>query len=89
MAPEPEYSQLMAWLASVPDPLGRQGRQYPWTFLLAILCGALASSLKTLRGIAQRAQERRDELLTQLPACPKHWHVPSPATLSRRCALGT
>jgi predicted transposase YbfD/YdcC len=83
MAPEPEYTQLMARVASVPDPRGRQGRQYPWTFLLAILCGALVSGLKTVRGIAQWAQEHRDELLTHLPARPKHWRVPSPATLSR------
>jgi predicted transposase YbfD/YdcC len=83
MAPEPEYSKLMARVAQVPDPRGRQGRQYPWTFLLAILCGALVSGLKTVRGIAQWAQEHRDELLTHLPARPKRWRVPSPATLSR------
>jgi predicted transposase YbfD/YdcC len=73
----------MARLASVPDPRGTRGRQYPWTFLMAILCGALVSGLKTVRGIAQWAQEHRDELLSQLPARPKRWRVPSPATLSR------
>jgi len=71
----------MAYLEKVPDPRQRRGQQYEWRFLLAILCAALVSGQKSVRGIADWAQRHRQDLLCSLPA-PKP-RIPSAATWSR------
>ena len=45
-------TQLLAYLeAGVPDPRHKRGQRYEWRFLLAMICVALLSGQKTVRGI--------------------------------------
>jgi predicted transposase YbfD/YdcC len=71
----------MAYLEKVPDPRQRRGKQYEWRFLLAILCAALVSGQKSVRGIADWAQQHRQDVLCSLPAAKPR--IPSASTLYR------
>lgn len=76
-----EYSTLAESLRDIPDPRGRQGRQYEWMYLLVIMVAAMLAGERSVRGMAQWAQGQATELLSGLQ--PKRMRIPSAATLHR------
>lgn len=72
---------LMKYLAEVPDPRKARGKRYEWQFLLGIICAALVSGEKSVRGIAEWAVLHARELLEELK--PAQGRIPSPSTLYR------
>jgi predicted transposase YbfD/YdcC len=77
----PQYTNLCAALAAVPDPRRRRGQRYPWPVLLTLIAAALVSGQQSLRAIGQWVAEHAVEVgpLVGLPP----GRVPSPATLRR------
>ncbi len=78
---QPNYTMLMAHMADVPDPRSRRGKQYEWTYLLTILCGALLCGHTSIRGMAHWAFHHAQEIIEVLQ--PKRKIVPSASTLYR------
>jgi predicted transposase YbfD/YdcC len=77
----PQYSDLRAALAAVPDPRHRRGQRYPWPLLLTLIAAALASGERNVRAIGQWVSERADALQSLLaPTCRR---MPSTTTLRR------
>lgn len=77
----PQYTDLRAALAAVPDPRCRRGRRYPWPLLLTLIAAALASGEQNLRAIGQWVAEHADELRLTLGVPGRR--LPSTATLRR------
>lgn len=77
----PQYTDLRAALADVPDPRKARGQRYPWPLLLTAIGAALVSGQQGLRAIGQWVAEHAEELgpLLELPP----GRVPSTATLRR------
>jgi predicted transposase YbfD/YdcC len=75
------YTTLIGKLADLPDPRSRRGQRYEWLFLLVVICGALISGHKSVRGMAQWAFVHGKEILEMLQ--PQRQLVPSAATLYR------
>ncbi len=50
---QPEYSNLMAVLADVPDPRKARGKQLEWWFILGVIAAALLSQQQGGAAIAQ------------------------------------
>ena len=75
------YTTLVGKLADLPDPRSPRGQRYEWLFILTIICGALLSGQKSVRGMAQWAFLHGKEILDVLQ--PKRRMVPSAATLYR------
>jgi predicted transposase YbfD/YdcC len=75
------YATLVECLSSVPDPRHAQGRRYEWRYLVTVMSLALLAGQRSLRGMAQWAQERHSELVSVLQ--PRRRRVPSAMTLSR------
>lgn len=76
-----EHSTLAAHLRMLPDPRGKQGKQFQWWHLLLIVGWGLLCGQKVVRGIAEWAQAHGaliEEMLgEELP------RVPSESTLRR------
>jgi predicted transposase YbfD/YdcC len=72
---------LMEHLAGVPDPRQKKGKRFEWCFLLEIICAALVSGQKSVRGIAEWAVLHAKELLKELK--PAKGRIPSPSTFYR------
>jgi predicted transposase YbfD/YdcC len=79
--PKDDDTTLLAYLEKVPDPRGRRGKQYEWRLLLTILCGALLSGCKSVREMADWAEQHRQELCVSLHTAKAR--IPSAATLYR------
>lgn len=80
MAPE-DFSALVGCLRMVPDPRGKQGRQFKWWHLLGIVCWALLCGQKVVRGMAEWAQAHAALILEALgEEMPR---LPSESTLRR------
>lgn len=75
------YTTLVGKLAAIPDPRSKRGQRYEWLFVLVVICGALLSGQKSVRGMAQWAFVHGREILSLLQ--PKRQMVPSAATLYR------
>lgn len=78
---QPQYSTLMDALKKVPDPRKARGKQYPWSLLLALACGALVSGQKTGHAIAHWIVLRAAELQERLR--PPRDRLPSESTMRR------
>jgi len=78
---EQKYTTLMESLKDVPDPRHARGKRYPWLFLLALICCAIASGQGTGHGIAHWISLRATEFLEQLK--PPRWRIPSESTIRR------
>ena len=65
----------------IPDPRQAQGKRYPWLFLLALVCSALASGQQTGHAIAHWITLHATELLERLQ--PPRPSIPSEPTLRR------
>jgi predicted transposase YbfD/YdcC len=65
---ETGISGLLSMLASVPDPRGRRGRQYPLEFILAVCVVATLAGAKNYREIGSHAADMPQELLRKLGA---------------------
>ena len=78
---QPQYSTLMDALKQVPDPRKARGKQYPWSLLLALACGALVSGQKTGHAIAHWIALHAAELQERLR--PPRGRLPSESTLRR------
>ena len=83
---QPQYSTLMDALKEVPDPRKARGKQYPWSLLLTLACGALVSGQKTAHAIAHwvtlHAHELQASVQADLP--PIWWIVGKPPYLLSR-----
>ncbi len=76
-----EHSTLAAHLRMVPDPRGKQGKQFQWWHLLLIVGWGLLCGQKVVRGIAEWTQAHASLILETLGAeLPR---VPSESTLRR------
>jgi hypothetical protein len=78
---QPQYNTLMDALQQVPDPRKARGKQYPWSLLLALACGALVSGQKTAHAIAHWVVLPATELREHLR--PPRDRLPSESTLRR------
>jgi len=78
---EQKYTTLMEGLKDVPDPRHPRGMRYPWLFLLALICCAVASGQSTGHGIAHWISLRGVEFLEKLK--PPHRCIPSESTIRR------
>jgi predicted transposase YbfD/YdcC len=76
-----EYTTLVAKLSGIADPRGVRGQRYAWVYLLVVIVVALLAGERSVRGMAQWAQQQRWELLAALQ--PKWGQIPSAATLHR------
>src|SRR5215207_9147414 len=76
-----QYTNLLVALAQVPDPRKARGKQHEWRIVLAVLCAAVASGQRSVRAIAQWANEHEAELIQHLQ--PPRQRLPSAATLYR------
>jgi predicted transposase YbfD/YdcC len=65
---EADISGLLSMLASVPDPRGRRGRQYPLEFILAVCVVATLAGAVNYREIGSHAADMPQELLRRLGA---------------------
>jgi hypothetical protein len=80
MAPR-EDSTLAVHLRMLPDPRGKQGKQYQWWHLLLIVGWAMLCGQKVVRGMAEWAQTHAPLILEALgEGLPR---VPSESTLRR------
>src|SRR5688500_9044845 len=77
----PQYSDLSAALADVPDPRRRRGCRYPWPLLLLLVGAALASGHQNLRAVGQWVAEHAGDVRAALGLPPGR--LPSTATLRR------
>ena len=77
----PQYTDLRAALAAVPDPRCRRGQRYPWPVLLTLIAAALVSGHQSLRAIAQWVAEHAVDVGPLVGLPPER--VPSAATLRR------
>ncbi len=68
-------------LKEVPDPRKARGKRYSWTFLLAVVCTALASAQRTPHAIAHWITLHAAEILQEL--APRRTTMPSEATIRR------
>jgi DDE_Tnp_1-associated/Transposase DDE domain len=57
---------LLSFLAAVPDPRSRHGRQHPLSAILALVCCAIMCGAKSYTAIAQWAQDQDIRLIHQL-----------------------
>ena len=71
----------MEALQEVPDPRKARGQRYPWTFLLTVVCAALASGQRTPHAIAHWITLHATELRQEL--APRRNTMPSEATVRR------
>ena len=67
---EADISGLLSMLASVPDPRGRRGRQYPLEFILAVCVVAMLAGAVNYREIGSHAADMPQELLRRLVRQP-------------------
>ena len=65
---EADISGLLSMLASVPDPRGRRGRQYPLEFILAVCIVATLAGAANYREIGSHAADMPQALLKKLGA---------------------
>ena len=76
-----EYEHLVPCLAGIPDPRGKQGRQYTWLFLLTIIATAMLSGESTPLGISQWLKRYETELVASLR--PARNRMASSSTIQR------
>jgi hypothetical protein len=57
---------LLSFLAAVPDPRGRHGRQHPLSAILALVCCAIMCGAKSYSAIAQWARDQDIGLMHRL-----------------------
>lgn len=80
-----KYSTLMDALKDLPDPRKARGKRYEWAFLLALICGALASGKRTGSEIVDWVIGHADELVALLQ--PRRRRIPSGSTVRRGLQL--
>jgi predicted transposase YbfD/YdcC len=71
-----------AWMETLPDPRDPRGRRYPWAFLLTVMAAALLSGPRSVRAMAQWAQDHAAAVRQAWPRPPPR--LPCAAT----CAHG-
>jgi predicted transposase YbfD/YdcC len=76
-----QFTSMLAFLASVPDPRQARGKRYPWELLLAIVCAALLSRHFNASAMAEWAAEHRQEISAWLGVTLRR--TPSHSTLRR------
>ena len=57
---------LLSFLASVPDPRSRYGRQHPLSAILALVCCAILCGARSYAAIGQWAQDQDITLMHRL-----------------------
>jgi hypothetical protein len=62
-----QYNTLMDALKEVPDPRHARGKRYTQSFLLTLICTALASGQQTGQAIAHWITLHAPELVERLP----------------------
>lgn len=80
-----KYSTLMDALKDIPDPRQARGKRFEWVFLLALICGALASGKRTGSEIIDWVIGHAEELVALLQ--PRRGRVASGSTLRRALQL--
>ncbi len=76
-----KYSTFIGAIKEVPDPRKARGKRYPWSFLLSLVSGALASGQQTAHAIAHWIVLHATELREQLQ--PPRATMPSESTIRR------
>jgi predicted transposase YbfD/YdcC len=76
-----KYSTLMDALKDIADPRKARGQRFEWSFLLALICAALASGKRSGSEISDWVMAHADELVALLQ--PRRGCVASGSTLRR------
>jgi predicted transposase YbfD/YdcC len=78
---QPQYTNVMALVADLPDPRHARGKQLEWSFIWGVILAAVLSQYRTPTAIAQWAQHQASTLLAAFrPACQR---IPSESTIRR------
>ena len=78
--------QLLAYLATVPDPRAARGRRHPLIAILAIAAAAVLAGARSVTAIAEWAADAPQPVRAALGArrdAPGHFAVPAEATIRR------
>jgi predicted transposase YbfD/YdcC len=81
--------QLLAYLATIPDPRGSRGRRHPLVAILAMAAAAVLAGARSLTAIAEWADDAPQPVRAALGArrdAPDHWAVPAETTIRRTLA---
>lgn len=79
------YSTLWAHVASIPDPRGRRGQRYEWTYLMTLLAAAMLAGQESMLAMSEWISLNRAVFIEALQ--PRRQMVPSYATLRRALCL--
>lgn len=75
------YTTFAEQLQEIADPRKRRGQSYEWQYLLIIIASAMLAGQRSVRGMAEWAEEQAPALLSSLQ--PHRQRIPSAATLHR------
>jgi predicted transposase YbfD/YdcC len=81
--------QLLAYLATVPDPRSTRGRRHPLVAILALAATAVLAGARSIAAIAEWATDAPQPVRAALGArrdAPDHFAVPAEATIRRALA---
>jgi predicted transposase YbfD/YdcC len=78
---QPQYTNVMALVADLPDPRHARGKQLEWAFIWGVILAAILSHYRTPAAIAQWAHHQATSLLAAFR--PARGRVPSESTIRR------
>lgn len=78
---EPQYTNIVALLADLPDPRKPRGKQLEWTFIWTIIFAAMLQNQRGAAAIAHWVACRADAILAALQ--PSKGRIPSESTIRR------
>jgi predicted transposase YbfD/YdcC len=84
-----DHPDLLAYLATVPDPRAARGRRHPLIAILAMAAAAVLAGARSVTAIAEWAAEAPQPVRAALGArrdAPGHFAVPAEATIRRTLA---
>ena len=84
-----EAPQLLAYLASVPDPRAAPGRRHPLVAILGLAAAAVLAGARSIAAVAEWAADAPGPVRAALGArqhAPGHFAVPAEATIRRTLA---
>jgi len=84
-----EASDLLGYLATIPDPRSSRGRRHPLVAILAMTAAAVLTGARSLAAVGEWATDTPQPIRAAFGArrdAPDHWAVPAEATIRRTLA---
>ncbi|MFL5795055.1 MAG: ISAs1 family transposase [Actinomycetota bacterium] len=84
-----EASDLLGYLAAIPDPRSPRGRRHPLVAILAMTAAAVLTGARSLAAVGEWATDAPQPIRAAFGArrdAPDHWAVPAEATIRRTLA---